>query len=315
MNGPKPSTDSAWARILALRASIVGLPRLFPALLRHAVAFPVAAMLALVILSFAWSCERLARLRQSLQADQVKAQATTDISRLQAHAASALREANQQHAQAIRQLESTHQKLQREAEGLRERLKSLHQQELARVDAVATLPTDEVASRVATRLGSDAMSAVDSSRKEHLASFPPPAAPPSAIGGTPETRRLTPGTSQSSNLEARSAAPVLSLSDSGARKMETAFIQLDSCRQQVQVLDQQTANCQQQAGITAKVITEQGISITSLNSALADKDQILARRETQSRAELKAARGTWRSRFFRAVEYFTAGMALGAALR
>jgi prefoldin subunit 5 len=72
-------------------------------------------------------------------------------SRLQQQAAGALRDAKQS-AQAVRELEAQRQQLAREAEGLRQSPESLRKQEVARADEVATLPTSEVVSRVASRL-------------------------------------------------------------------------------------------------------------------------------------------------------------------
>jgi histidinol-phosphate/aromatic aminotransferase/cobyric acid decarboxylase-like protein len=50
-------------------------------------------------------------------------------------------------------------------------------------------------------------------------------------------------------------------------------------------------------------------------AALADKDQVLARSEEAHRAELKAARGTWQTRFSRAVEIFAGGFIAGVLAR
>jgi hypothetical protein len=107
----------------------------------------------------------------------------------------------------------------------------------------------------------------------------------------------------------------LVLSDQGARKVETALIELDSCRQQTQVMGQQVSNCAQQAKLSAAMQEQQSDTITKLEAALADKDQILARREEAHRAELKAARGTWRRRFLRAVEIFAGGFIAGVLVR
>ena len=109
----------------------------------------------------------------------------------------------------------------------------------------------------------------------------------------PDTQHLVPNAS-------RPSSPALVLSDQGVRKVETAFIELDSCRQQTQVMGQQVSNCEQQSKLNSGIIDQQAGTIVKLNAALADKDQILARSEEAHRAELKAARGTWRSRFFRA---------------
>jgi multidrug efflux pump subunit AcrA (membrane-fusion protein) len=105
------------------------------------------------------------------------------------------------------------------------------------------------------------------------------------------------------------------LSEAGARKVETALVELDSCRQQAQVMGQQVLNCEQQAKLNSALQEQQSGTIAKLEAALADKEQILARSEEAHRAELKAARGTWRGRFFRAVEIFAGGFIAGVLVR
>jgi hypothetical protein len=105
------------------------------------------------------------------------------------------------------------------------------------------------------------------------------------------------------------------LSDQGVRKVETALLELDSCRQQAQVLGQQVSNCQQQAKLDSSMLDQQSGTIAKLEAALADKDKILAESEAAHRAELKAARGTWRSHFLRAVGYFAGGFMAGVLVR
>jgi hypothetical protein len=240
---------------------------------------------------FAWSCERQARQRESTQAKQVEKQATEEISRLQQQAAGALREA-QQSTQAVRELESQRQKIVREAEGLRQSLESLRKQELARTDEVATLPTSEVASRVASRLQEQ------------------------GIGNREQgTGNREQGIGNSPQGESQKNPAALVLSDPGVRKVETAFIELDSCLQQSQVMEQQVSNCEQQAKLDSTLQQQQSDTISKLNAALTDKDQILAQSEEARRAELKAARGTWRTRSLHALEIFAGGFIAGVLVR
>jgi hypothetical protein len=105
------------------------------------------------------------------------------------------------------------------------------------------------------------------------------------------------------------------LSDQGVRKVETALIELDSCRQQAQVMGQQVSNCEQQTKLDTALQQQQSSTIAKLNVALADKDQIMARREEAHRLELRAARGTWRRRIIRAVEIFAGGFIAGVLIR
>jgi hypothetical protein len=283
-----------WGKLL--QAARRGLVKLLAGL-SGALVVPAGVLGALVVLFFAWSCERQAGLRQTLEAAQVKKQAAADVSRLQARAALALREANQQRAQAIRDLESRRRKLEREAAGLRERLASLQAQELAREGEVATLPTAEVANRVAARLSADAVATA-------------PGAP-----ATHGTRDPGLGASGTPDFAAPAPRPALTLTDPGARQVETAFLQLDSCRQQGQVLEEQVANCHQQVEAHAAAIAEQAGAMGKLQDALAAKDEAFSRREAAHQAELKAARGSWRARFLRALEYFGLGVALGLGVR
>jgi multidrug resistance efflux pump len=105
------------------------------------------------------------------------------------------------------------------------------------------------------------------------------------------------------------------LSDQGVRKVETALIELDSCRQQAQVMGRQVSNCEQQAKLDSAAQEQQSGTIAKLEAALADKDQILAQSEAAHRAELEAARGTWRRRLLHAVEIFAGGFIAGVLVR
>jgi hypothetical protein len=245
----------------------------------------------------AWSCEHQARRRDVLAAKQVKKQAAQEISRLQQQAAGALRDAEQS-AQAVRELEAQRQRLVREAEGLRQSLESLRQEELAHTDELATLPTSEVVSRVASRLGEQ----VTGNREQ----------------GTGQQEQVSGAGGQGSGLAPKASSassPALVLSDQGARKVEAALIELDSCRQQTQIMGQQVSNCDQQAKLDSAIRDQQSGTIAKLNAALADKDQVLARSEEAHRAELKAARGAGRPHFFRAIAYFAGGFIAGVLVR
>ena len=304
-NPPLPLTTwlgkiRAAGRKLANLSLLRGVLRSIPGLL-------TAALAGVVIMFFVWSCERQARRRDTVEAQQVKKQAAEEISRLQQQAAGALRDAKQS-AQAVRELEAQRQQLVREAEGLRQSLESLHKQELARADEVATLPTSEVVSRVASRLQEQVSGVRDQGSGQQTPSLQMLAPGNGEKQPAPDTQHLVPSPS-------RPSSPALVLSDQGARKVETAFVELDSCRQQTQVMGQQVSNCEQQSKLNSAIIDQQSGTIAKLNSALTDKDQILARSEEAHRAELKAARGTWRSHFFRAVEYFAGGFIAGVLVR
>ena len=272
--------------------------RLVKGSLRSIPGLPTAALAGVVIMLFAWSCEHQARQRDTWEAKQAKKQAAVEISRLQQQAAGALRDAKQS-AQAAQELEAERQQLAREAEGLRQSLESLRQQELARVNEVATLPTSEVATRVASRLQEQVSGVGFQVSGQHE----------EQVTGNREQ-----GTGPAANASGAST-PALVLTDAGVRKVETAFMELDSCRQQAQVMGQQVSNCAQQAKLNSSIQEQQSGTIAQLNAALADKDQVIARSEEAHRAELKAARGTWRKRLLRGAEIFAGGFLAGVLVR
>jgi len=320
------------AGVKLARFGLVGLLRSIPGL-------SAAVLAGVVIMLFAWCCERQARRRDALQAQQVKKQAAADISQLQQQAAGALRDAKQS-AEAVRALEARQQQLVREAEGLRQSLESLRQQELARTDEVATLPTSEVATRVAARLGEQVtgnreqvtgQQALNPLTRPALADENASAGHPLPLGGEGRTYAGVEGQSNTaavsgqkppgaetqglaSNASGDSGAALM-LSDQGARKVETALIELDSCRQQAQLMGQQVSNCEQQSKLGFALRDQQASALAKLNAALADKDKILAESEAAHRAELKAARGSFRAHLIRAAEYFAGGFIAGVLVR
>jgi len=323
----------AAGRKLASLSPVQGILRMFPGL-------PAVVLAGVVVMFFAWSCERQARRRDIEAAKLVKKQADEEISQLHQEAAGALRDAKQS-TQAALELESQRQELMRESERLRLSLESLRQQELAHTNEVATLPTSDVVSRVASRLEEQGTGNREQGTGQQgqvsgvggqVSGYPltrPALAGESASAGHPLPQggegqnnlrgegQNNPGGEGSSKAGAggQKSPGALVLSDQGARKVETALIELDSCRQQAQVMGQQVSNCEQQAKLDSALQQQQSTTIAKLNAALADKDQILARSEEAHRAELKAARGTWRSRLFRAVEIFASGFIAGVLVR
>jgi hypothetical protein len=75
------------------------------------------------------------------------------------------------------------------------------------------------------------------------------------------------------------------------------------------------SNCHEQVAAKNQIIDEQKASLTKLNEALGTKDQILARRNDEHKAELKALHGTWSSRVAKTVEMVGIGVAIGVAIR
>jgi len=238
-----------------------------------------------------WLLEHDARLRREVEFSQLKQQTAAQVAELRARADAALR-ASQEKARTIEGLESRRRRLEREAEELRQRLGSLREEERARVGQVATLPTSELEKRVAARLDPGNFGVPDSGTKEQSPS------PQPAAAGQP----LAP-------------SPQFVLTEEGTRRIETAFLELDSCRAQSAVKDGVLGNCQEQVATQATIAGEMRKSLADLNQAMRLKDEIAARTEALHRAELKAARGTRGSRFLRAVEYVGIGVVIGMVAR
>lgn len=287
-------------------------------------AVPVTAWLALALVSFAWWFEHDARVRQASDLRQLKKQTAADVAALSDRAKSAVREANA-HAQAIHDLEARNRKLDQTAGELQTRLASLQTKESTQVEQVATLSTLEVAQRVAARLGLDAQQFERAIGGTVAAVSPQPAG--SAAGSPPPTdRHAIHGTTPSSvqepaNLTGQKAGatkPAVGTplpQDSTLRKIETSLVELDACREQGAVKDEQVSNCRQQVEGNAGIISQQAASIEKLNDALAAKGQILSRREAEYRAELQAARGTPLGRLARVLKYVGLGVAIGTVIR
>jgi hypothetical protein len=234
--------------------------------------------------------ERDARLRRSFELEQLKSETAARVKELEERAAAALDAANQRNAQVIRELEASRRKLAQQGDKLRERLAALERDERVRVERVATLPSHELAERVAARLDADAVV------EEGLHG------PPAGGAQGPSPTRTPEPPPQSS----------LALDPGALRKVETAFVELDACREQAAVKDEQVANCGRQLASSAAIADRLNDSLRQLNEAVRLKDEILARREAEHRAELKAARGSRWARFKRALEYVAVGAALGA---
>jgi hypothetical protein len=309
---PSPTTALSAIRAAASKLGSLGLVQ---GLLRIAPGLPAAALAGVAVLFFAWSCEHRARQREAAEAQQAKKQAAEQISQLEKQAASAVRDA-QQSGQAAKELEGQRQQLARDADGLRQSLDSLRDQELVRANELASLTTEEVVKRVTARLEEQGTG----NREQGTAQQADPLTRPAAADENAPAGHPLPqggeGTRQDPSAHLpTSPSAALVLSDQGVRKVDSAFVELDACRQQSQVMAQQVSNCDQRAKLDSALEEQQAGTISRLNAALADKDQILARNEAAHRAELKAVRGTWRTRFYHAVEIFAGGFIAGVLVR
>jgi len=286
----------------------------------------------LFILAWVWR-EHEARLRRDLELQQLKQQTSAQVAALRARADALLRAANEKNARVIRDLDSRRRQLEHEGEELRRQFVHLREQERARASEVASLPASELAEHLAARLGSrdsglatrdSGLATRDSGRKEQVSGVgaqvsekgvPDDQSPsPGKKSQTPDTRHLTPDTSPVPSPESRVPNPEFVLTEEGARQMETAFVELDSCREQSAVKDGELANCQEQVTVNRAVVGEMNKSVNDLNQALRLQDEILARVQAEHRAELKAARGSRLGRFVRTLQYIGAGVVIGVVV-
>lgn len=106
----------------------------------------------------------------------------------------------------------------------------------------------------------------------------------------------------------------MTLTASGARKVEAALVALNACQAGSKIETEQVSNCQAGAEAGAAEVERLNSSVASLNSALAAKDQVLARQQSEYKAELRAARGTFLGRLARTAEQVAVGVAVGVAI-
>lgn len=261
-----------------------------------------AGFCALVVLL--WLLDHAAHVRQAVELAEVRKQAGANISSLKAQADSARREADRQHAQVIRGLQARQAELARAGEELRERLAALQQEERKQVEQAATLPTYEVATRVAARLGLPAQAGLSAPRQAGAGNPKGEASPPRRDPTSRHGDQASPGTS-----------PELRLDETAQRKVLTDLARLDACEEQSTVFNRQVENCNAQVATQAELIHQQSASIESLHVALADQDRMVALLKKEQQAELKAVRGTRWHRLVRTLEHVAIGVVIGAVLR
>ncbi|MGD0922490.1 MAG: hypothetical protein ABSA70_12105 [Terriglobia bacterium] len=270
-----------------------------------------------------WLHEHDARLRRDGELQQLKQQTSAQVADLGARAEAAMREANQKNARVIADLEARRRQLEREGEALRQRLLLLREDERQRVSEVASLSPTELAERLKSRVPGfeEQVSGVRGQVSGQNFSNDQTRSP-GVKSETPDTSHLAPNTLPSPspgfsapNLESRIPSPEFLLTEQGARRIETAFVELDSCREQSALKDQGLENCQEQAAVSQAAVGEMHKSLDDLNQAIRWKDEILTRVEAQHRMELKAARGSRLGRFVRAVEYVAVGVTIGVVAR
>jgi hypothetical protein len=257
---------------------------------RLAQAIPLKVWLAAAALLVAglWLHEHDARVRAAAELRQEKQRAEQQVSQLRAQSEAAVRDANVRNARTMAVLEAQRRNLEQKADALTHQLQALRQQQQVRDREIASLPASALRVRLEQQLGAGA-----------LAENAPGMAPPE------------PG----KNGTAPKAGAELALTEAGARRVATALADRDACLEQSALQDRQAGNCREQLSARAAEIQTQADSLAKLNQALSAKDGILADREREFKAELDAARGTFRSRLARALKFLAAGAAIGAAIR
>ena len=122
-------------------------------------------------------------------------------------------------------------------------------------------------------------------------------------------------TAQDDKRTAQDDSPVaLALTASGARKVETALVELNACRAESDIQTQQLQSCQARAKADDASIERLNGSVASLNQALQAKDKILDRQQAEYQAELRAARGTFWGRLARVSKHVAIGVAVGVVI-
>ncbi len=142
--------------------------------------------------------------------------------------------------------------------------------------------------------------------------------------GTSLSLRRVPGRESVADIakNATSAPPdarddsgvALALTSSGARKVETSLVELNACHAENAIERQQVSNGQARAQADDATISRLNNSVAILNQAVEAKDHILTRQQSECKAELRAARGTFLGRVARLTEHVAIGVAMGVAI-
>ncbi len=260
--------------------------------------------------------EHDARLHRSFELQQLKSETAARVKELEERAAAALQAANQRNARVIRELEASRLKLAKQGDKLRQRLAALERDERVRVERVATLPSNELVQRVATRLDAGPLEAKDSGPGTGSLGRAGDRVP--VTGSTslsPRPAKENPSTQhRAPSPQATAPEPSLTLGPDALRSVETAFVELEACREQAAVRDERAANCREQLASSAAIAGRLDDSLRELNQAIRLKEEILARREAEHRAELKAARGSRWERMRKALTYVGVGVVVGVVV-
>ncbi len=303
-------------------ASGQGTPRLFfvaSAVVRSlartalgvAASVPLQIWLAAAALLFAglWLEDHDAKVREAAELRQAGQQAAQRVAALEAQAEAALRQANENNAAVVAQLETRRHALAQQASNLAAQLEALRQKQAARQAKLVALPASELARNLSDQLGPSS-----------VVRGPLPESPHTVTGSS--VARANEAAVRTPPLQPSAASPQLAtdngqltLSEPGQRIVASALAERDACREHSAIQDKLVANCGQRVAAGEAEIRAQADSLAKLNVALSAKNKILAEREAEHRAELRAARGTWRSRAWRAMKWIGAGVVVGQLIR
>jgi hypothetical protein len=234
---------------------------------------------AALILAGLWLQEHDARVRRAAELQGLKKQTAVEVSSLQARADAALQQANGRNAAAIAALEAQRRALTARGAALAAELDSLRAKQQKQAEEIATLPPEELETRLTQQLGPSSV-----------------VRGPIAGPGSPESGQLI-------------------LSPQGQRQVASALAERDACRDQSALTDRQLSNCNERLAMGGAQISKQADSLSQLRQALDARTQMEAVRQKQFDAELRAARGTWAGRAVRALKFLAVGAAIGAVLR
>jgi hypothetical protein len=289
-----------------------------------------------------WMHQHDARIRQQAGLQQLRNQTSAEVAELRKQAAHNVEQANVENAKAIAKLEQRRQQVEQQNRQLAAQLARLRKQAQIQAGEVAALPISEIVTRVAAQLGLKAEDLAPGKTADIAQNAIPHCGTP-AENCHPEEPRSggatkDPGSSKDQTAgvlrgvhperntgilrfaqddkrgaqDDRNAA--LALTGSGARKVETALVALDACRAESGIQTRQLSNCQARAGADEAAIQRLNGSVASLNQAIVAKDKILARQQTEYKAELRAARGTFLGRLARLTEHLAIGIGVGVAI-
>jgi hypothetical protein len=252
---------------------------------------PLLIAVAVLLVLFWMSHD--AALRQQYELQQVRRQAGAQIAALRVQSDALVRQATTNAAAVQQQLAEQRRVLQQTGSALDARLAASRASEQQALARLAAQPAEVIAASV----------------KSQLASSPIPA-PPAGLSAS-ALAAPAPGVGSSSPTPGAS----FSFSEANVRSMAASLEQLSACRAQSALQDAKFSNLQAQLAASDTAVTGLQHSVSDLQNAAHLKDDILARKDAEYQAELKAVRGTRASRLLRAAKFIAVGFVAGMVVR